>query len=84
MSKTLIQHHAKSSDEPITYISTRPGPLAALRDGNPIAATREAMESGARWVACFASRTMDFLRHAPFLSRSPQAVSFARQFLACG
>ena len=75
MSKTLIHHRDTNAGEPITYISTRSGPLAALRDRNPIAATREAMESGARWVACFASRTMDFLRHPPFLSSSPQPCS---------
>jgi hypothetical protein len=71
MSKTLIHHRAHDADEPITYISSHPW-RAALRDGHPLTAGREAMSSFARWAASVAGQTIDLLRHPPFLSRQSQ------------
>jgi hypothetical protein len=73
MSKTLICHRTKRADESVTFISARPGPLAALRHGDAIEAGKEAVDRWGRWATSVASRTWDFLRHPPFLSHSTES-----------
>jgi len=68
MSKTFIRPRDTHVGEPVTYISAHPC-RAALRDGHPLAAGREAMALLTRSAADLAARTMDYLRHPPFLTR---------------
>ncbi len=74
MSKTVIRHHDRNADEPVTYISSHPF-RTALRDGHPLTAGREAVSSITRWARCMAGQTFDLLRHPPFLSRRAQSCA---------